>query len=86
MFHFFSSLQKEFKLPKEIFGVYNVVLISGNFLYLEGHKGILKLSDDNITFRVKGGIVVILGTNLIVKELTVSTASVIGNIKSFEVL
>lgn len=86
MFNFFASLQKEFKLPKEIFGRYNIVLISGSFLYLEGHRGILKLSQENITFRIKGGVVVILGSNMMIKELTKSTAAITGNIKTFEVM
>ena len=86
LFQFFASLQKEFKLPKEIFGKYNIVMISSNFLYLEGHKGILKLSEENITFRVPSGVIVITGTNLLIKELTKSTASITGNIKHFEVL
>ena len=85
MFHFFASLQKEFNLPKEIFGKYNIIMISGSFLYLEGHRGILKLSQENITFRVKNGVVVIIGSNLSIKELTKTTASIIGNIKTFEV-
>lgn len=86
MFRFFASLQKEFNLPKGIFGKYNIIMVAGNFLYVEGHKGLLKLSQENITFRVKHGVVVIIGTNLTIKELTKTTASIFGNIKSFEVI
>lgn len=86
MFNFFESLKKEFKLSKEHFGKFNLVLISNNFLYLEGHKGLLKLSEENITFKVKNGVVVILGENLAIKELTQQTAAITGKIVNFEVV
>ena len=86
MFHFFESLKKEFGLPKELFGHFNVVLVSNNFLYIEGHKGILKLSQENMTFKVKNGVLVVLGKNMQMKELTQNTVSIIGKIDSFEVV
>lgn len=86
MFHFFESLKKEFKLSKEHFGKFHLVLVSRNFLYLEGHKGLLKLSQENITFKVKSGVVVILGQNLMIKELTPTTAAITGKIVNFEVI
>lgn len=86
MFNFFESLKKEFNLPKELFGKFNVVLVSGNFLYIEGHKGILKLSQENMTFKTKKGVLVVLGSNLVLKELTNTTVAITGKITSFEVV
>lgn len=86
MFNFFEGLKKEFKLPSELFGNYNLVLVSGSFLYVEGHKGLLKLSEENISLRVKGGVLIVLGSNLSIKELTPNTISITGKITNFEVL
>lgn len=86
MFNFFEGLKKEFFLPKEIFNRYNVVLVSNSFLYVEGHKGLLKLSEENISLKVKEGILIVLGSNLVIKELTINTVAITGKIKSFEVL
>lgn len=86
MFSFFESLKKEFNLPKQMLGVFQVVMISQEFMYIEGHKGILKMSEDNMTFRVKNGVLVVLGQNLILKELTSTTVAIMGKIKQFEVM
>lgn len=84
MFTFFDSLKKEFSVPKV--GNFQVVLIGQQFLYIEGHKGIFKMSHDNMTFKVKNGLLVVMGENLVLKELTKSTVAVSGTIKHFEVV
>ncbi len=86
MFNFFESLKKEFSLPKNFFGNFNIVLISNKFLYVEGHKGLLKLSTENITFKVKGAVIIVQGTELYIKELTANTIVVGGKINNFEVI
>jgi sporulation protein YqfC len=86
LFNFFDSLKKEFKLKKENFGRFNVVLVSNDFLYIEGHKGLMKLTKDNIAFKVKGGVLVIKGVGLLLKELTQNTVAIGGKIQSFEVV
>lgn len=86
MFNFFEGLKKEFKLNKEAFGNFNVVLVSNNFLYVEGHKGLLKLEEENISLKVKGGVLVIKGNKLSLKELTLNTVAINGKILSFEVV
>ncbi len=86
MFNFFDGLKKEFKLNKEDFGRFNVVLVSNNFLYIEGHKGLLRLAQDNVSFKVKGGAVIIKGSELSLKELTLNTVAISGKILSFEVV
>lgn len=86
MFSFFEGLKKEFKLDNMSFGKFNVVLVSNNFLYIEGHKGLLKLSQENVSFKVKGGAVVVKGSDLKLKELTLKTVAITGKIHSFEVV
>lgn len=86
LFSFFDGLKKEFKLRNEDFGKFNVVLVSNSFLYVEGHQGLLKLAEDNISLKVKGGALVVKGAGLKLKELTLNTLAINGKIVSFEVV
>lgn len=86
MFNFFESLKKEFKLKRESFGRFNLVLVSNNFLYVEGHKGLLNLTEENVSFKVKGGALVVRGSGIFLKELTPNTVAIGGKISSFEVV
>ena len=72
------------KLP-EVFHSYHIVNISGGIVYVEGHNGIVNLSTEIISFKVKGGIVVLEGRDLSLKELTEHTLKVYGKIKKVEV-
>lgn len=86
MFNFFESLKKEFNLSQDRKKNFNVVLMGNEFLYVEGHKGLLKLSEENVGLKVKGGVLVVLGEALALKELTQNTVAICGKIKTFEVL
>ena len=39
VFNYLGELKKELNLPENIFKSYNLINISGNFLYVEGHLG-----------------------------------------------
>ena len=84
MFNFFWEIKKELKLP-ELSGEYNIVNLSGKALYVEGHKGLLALSEEKIMFKVKGKIVVVLGKDLKIKEMTKEILSLVGEIEKIEV-
>lgn len=86
MFNFFDDLKKEFKLQSNGFSAFNLVMVSTNLVYLEGHKGLLKLSEENITLRVKKGVVCILGKDLKISEMTQKTIAICGEISKVEVL
>ena len=61
-------------------------MVSTSLVYLEGHKGLLKLSDENVTLRVKKGVVCIMGKNLKISEMTQKTIAISGEISKVEVL
>lgn len=84
MFHFFSEIKKELHLP-DIDGEYNIVNINGGAVYVEGQKGLVSLSDDQIVFRVKGKIVGVFGKDLKLKEMSSATLSISGEIDRIEV-
>lgn len=84
MFNFFSEIKKELKLPS-LDSNYQMVDINGNILYVEGHKGLLNLSDELIMFRTKNKIISVSGKDLKLKILSSTTLSIMGEIESVEV-
>ncbi len=84
MFNFFSEIKKELKLPS-LDSNYQMVNINGNILYVEGHKGLLNLSDELIMFRTKNKIISVSGKDLKLKILSSTTLSIMGEIESVEV-
>ncbi len=83
MFNFFDELKKEFRLPFVM--EYNLINMSGKALYVEGHLGIMTISKELISFRVKRGVVVVEGSALSIKELSSSTLFIEGKIKKTEI-
>ena len=84
MFNFFAEIKKELKLP-EIDGGYQMVNIAGKVLYVEGHKGLVNLSDEMVMFKTKNKIISVSGKSLKLKVLSATTLSVTGEIESIEV-
>lgn len=85
MFNFFSEIKKELKLP-DFAGGYNIVNLNGKAIYVEGHRGILSLSEEIISFRVKDKIVSVLGKGMYLKMFSPNTLSITGEIKCVEVI
>jgi len=83
MFNFFNEIKKDFNLP--FVRDYNLVNMSGKALYVEGHLGILQLSKELISFRVKRGVVVVEGSGLSLKILAENILCIEGKIKKLEV-
>ena len=83
MFNLFSEIKKDFKLP--FLEDYTMVNLSGKALYVEGHKGIIELSKEIISFRIKKGVVVVEGSGLSLKILAENTLCIEGKIKKTEV-
>ena len=84
MFNFFSEIKKDLKLPS-FDGGYNLVNINGKAVYVEGHKGLVSLSDESVRFRVKEKIITISGKNLKLKIMSSVTMSVAGEIKTINI-
>lgn len=65
---------------------YRYVNVAGKYLYIEGHKGILLLSDDEMVFKLKRKNLSVNGTDLQIKLFENSTAVVSGNIINVKVI
>lgn len=84
MFNFFNELKNEFSLSNDIVNKYNIIIIGGKFLYVEGHKGILAYNNEVVSFKIKKGVIVVKGENLILNQISSSTLAVKGTIKNVE--
>lgn len=81
MFNFFSEIKQNLK---EEFDGFNLINLSGKLLYVEGHMGLLTLSKENISFKIKKGVVLVEGSNLVLSELSENTIKISGTIKKVE--
>lgn len=83
MFNFFDEIKKE--LCPSLQDDYQCVFIGGNVLYVEGHKGLVKLSNELVMFKTKKKILSVSGANLKLKVLSKTTLSITGEIEHIEV-
>ena len=86
MFNFFSEIKQDLLVDGVLLNTFNIINMSNQAVYIEGHKGIVSFDKQQICFKVKKDIIQINGQNLILKKITTSTALVQGNIKSVESL
>ena len=84
MFNFFSELKNKYGSIINKANNYQMVMVGDNFLYIEGHLGLMTLSNEIVVFKVKNGVVTIIGEKLKVKDISDKTISIVGNIKSVE--
>ena len=85
MFNFFDELKKTLKNEK-LADKYNIVNMSGRILYVEGHTGICQLSKEIISFKFKGGVIIVEGKDLVLSELMDKTLKITGEIKKVEAM
>ncbi len=83
MFNFFEELKKNIKELNKLDN-FNIINLSNKIIYAEGHRGLVTLSKDVIVFKVKGGRVVVEGSDMFLVELTENTIKISGNIKKLE--
>lgn len=81
MFNFFGEIKQNLK---EELGSFNLINISGKLLYVEGHLGLVTLSKELISFKIKNGVIMVEGINLILSELSENTIKISGAIKKVE--
>lgn len=85
IFNYLSELKKDLHLPDTIFTSYNIINISGNLLYIEGHNGLISISTETIIFKIKKGKIEVNGKNLFLKILSENTLAIQGKIYKIEV-
>ncbi len=83
MFNFLEEIKENLKDSAGLDN-FNLINLSGKLLYVEGHLGLVTLSKEIISFKVKKAIVIVEGENLILSELSDNTIKICGAIKKVE--
>ena len=86
MFNFFDSLKNENLFIPDGINSFNVVFVDGKLLYIEGHKGILKLQNDIIVLKVRKAVLTIKGQDMFLKDLKKDSVTIKGNILSVDLM
>lgn len=84
MFNFFSELIADYGLEIDGVSSFNIINMSNKLVYIEGQKGVVKISSESMSIRIKGGLVEVLGQNLKLKKISGSTVCIVGKIESIE--
>ncbi len=85
MFNFFNEVKENLKDSNKLnLDTFNLVNISGRVLYAEGHLGLVTLSKEIISFKVKKAVVIVEGKDLVLAELSENTLKICGIIKKVE--
>lgn len=84
VFNFFSELVADFGIEIDKINSFNIVNMSNKLVYIEGQKGVIKIGDDSMSIRVKGGVIVVFGKNLKLKKITGTTVCIVGEIHQIE--
>ena len=84
MFNFFEELALDFGLENSLVNAFNLINMSNKLVYVEGHMGVVLISDEVISFRVKKAVASVYGQNLQLKRITKTTLVISGIIKKIE--
>lgn len=84
MFNFFNEIKNGVKNLKDKIAPYQLVMIGDNLLYVEGKINLMTLSKETVVFKVDGGVIIVNGKELGLKELTLNTIKICGKICSWE--
>ena len=63
---------------------YRVVNLGGKKVYLEGIKSVVALTENEMQFQLKNGLIIVYGESLKIKYLDASTCVITGEIRVVE--
>ena len=85
MFNFLIVIKDNLKNPNNLgLESFNIINISGHLLYVEGHLGLVTLSKELVSFKVKKGVILVEGQDMVLSELNENTIKICGIIKKVE--
>lgn len=82
---FMTELLKMIDLPSDIIMRYRYTVMGGRAVYIAGHKGIKVFGTENLELKLGTQIMLITGTDLIIRHLSVDDMIVTGVIASVTV-
>lgn len=80
MFNFLEEVKNKAR-KGSVLNDYNVILVSGRLLYVEGHLGLTVITSSSMAIKIKGGGIEISGQWLTITELTQNTLTIEGDIR-----
>ena len=85
MFNFLKEIRTNLKNSHNLgLESFNIINISGHLLYVEGHLGLVTLSKELVSFKVKKGVILVEGQDMVLSELNENTIKICGKIKKVE--
>lgn len=84
MFNFFDEIKQKSTTLKDKIAPYQCVMVGNFMLYVEGFTSLISFSTQNVSFKVKGGAITALGSNLSIKDMSPSTITIVGKIAQVE--
>lgn len=84
MFNFFNEIKDKFKTLQSKSMPYQSVMIGNYLIYVEGFSSLILYSNQTVVFKVKTGVLTVSGESLTIKEMSISTITICGEIKSVE--
>lgn len=84
MFNFFEEMATMYGINLGKYNSFNLVNIANKLVYVEGQKGIIKITPQCITFKVKGSVISVFGQNLKLKRISENVLVIQGEIKQVE--
>ena len=77
---FYDELRDIISEGKEIFSESKIIISDSRGVYVEGHKGLLSISNEEISCKLKKGLLKISGNNLRISSVMKDVLSVVGKI------
>ncbi|MBQ3213920.1 MAG: YabP/YqfC family sporulation protein [Clostridia bacterium] len=86
MFDFFDEIATKTGLPFEILNNgFRVINFSNKSIFIEGFVSIIKFESQEISIKLKNGVVRIIGNNLTIKNMNLESIVITGEISSSEI-
>ena len=84
MVNFVDELVQEYGIENQLLNNFNIINMSNRLVYVEGQMGVLKISDEVVSFKVKKYAISIFGQHLKIKRINNTTLVVTGEINIIE--
>ena len=84
---FLETISMSSGLPIEtVLSSFKVVMLSNKDVYIEGSLSISSYKKEEVCIKVKGGFIIIMGENMVIKEYNKSEVRIYGKIKGINCL
>lgn len=84
MFNFFNEIKSKFKGVQDVVLPYQSVMLGNFLLYVEGFSSLITYTKETIVFKVKSGVITVVGKDLQIKEMSPSIITITGQISQVE--